>query len=163
MMGIWIVAGSWARRPVTLVLLGMMGIGGLAMGGCAAAPAAGEVAGATIGNTEAMVLRGKVEACERVTMEEAVATARKVAGELELRPTGEEKHPDQLKLEYCDERDQKIVVTLVRRTPRVTELHVDVGFFGAWPMGRLVMWQILHDLPGQREATTQATVGGVGK
>lgn len=119
------------------------------LGGCAAvAPVATDAAGTAIDKTGDLIGRGKVESCQVASIDEATATVRKAADELDLKYEREKKHPDQLKLCYIDLRKQEIVVTVVRRTPHMTEIHVDVGLFGPESMAQLMMRQILSDLPG---------------
>ena len=145
------------NRAVRIAAVGLGCLWVAMLWGCAvAATAGGDVAETMAEKTVAMVDIGKVESYQPVQIDEAIVTVRKVAAELNLKLIKEEKHPDQLKLSYKDGRDLKIVVTVVRRTEKVTELHVDVGLFGVEGMARLVMRQILHQLPGGTEEDKKA-------
>ncbi len=115
---------------------------------CAAAvPVASDVAGAAIDKTSGIINAGKVQAHQLIPIDDMIAITRRAAAELDLQPISEEKHPDQLKLIYQDMRKQLITITLVRRTHTATEIRVDVGLFGDYGMGELVLRQMLHDLP----------------
>ncbi|HVT80469.1 MAG TPA: DUF3568 family protein [Phycisphaerae bacterium] len=116
---------------------------------CAAAvPVAADAAGSAVGKAPDLLSQGKVETHQRVSVEEAIAAARRAAVELDLRALGEEKHPDQLKLIYEDGRKMKIVITLIRRSSLATQIRVDVGIFGDAGMGQLVIRQLMRNLPG---------------
>jgi hypothetical protein len=130
-----------------VVLLGLAWMTGL--GGCAAAAGVGgDVAESLAEKTASIVDIGKVESYQPVPIDVAIERVRMAAAELGLKLEKEDKHPDQLKLTYQDGRKLKIVVTVVRRTDKVTELHTDVGLFGVEGMAKLVMRQILRNLPG---------------
>jgi len=125
---------------------------------CAAAapmagPVAGDTAGAAVEKSGDLVKAGKVQSYQPVAIDDMIAVARKAAGELDLKQTGEEKHPDQIKFIYEDQRGQNITVTLVRRTYKATEIHVDVGLLGNSGMGQLVMRQMLKDMPKSTQTT----------
>jgi hypothetical protein len=135
-------------RRSTLPLL-LLILFSLQLAGCAGAAAsiAVDAAGPAIEKTAELINSGKFEAYEPASFDEAVASVRTAADHLDLRYVREERCKDRLKLVYYDQRKQKIDITLTPRTPRVTSILVEVGWFGAKGMGRLTMRQILHDLP----------------
>jgi hypothetical protein len=115
---------------------------------CAAAvPVAGDVAGTAVDKGSGLLQQGKVQTHQFVNIDDMIAITRHAAADLDLKQIGEEKHPDQLKLIYTDMRKQHITVTLIRRTLKATEIHVDVGLFGDFGMGDLLLRQMLHDFP----------------
>ena len=140
---------------LTVLLLSIAAAG---LYGCAAsvAPVAGDVAGSAIEKTGDVWRTGKTDAYEPVPLDDAVASVKKAAQDLELTPDRQEKHPDQLKLIYHDQRKQEITVTVVRRTGRLCEIHVDVGMLGVQGAGRAMMRQILADLPGANPTDKRA-------
>ena len=134
------------RRYVPLSSILLMGIC-LNVGGCAGfATVASDVAGTAVDKTYQLARTGKAESFQPVPIDEAIAAARTAASDLSLSTLREQPHPDQLKLVYKDQRKQEIVITLVRRSPTVTEIHVDVGLFGVEGMSQLTLRQILHHL-----------------
>ncbi len=135
----------WNLPVFAMLLIGLCVAG---LGGCAVAPMAGDAAGTVIEQTGEALRLGKFETFEKVGKDELVAKVRKAAQELEFKPVREEKHPDQLKLIYKDDRDQEIVVNVVYRSGHMTELRLDVGLFGPEAMGNLMLREILEGLPG---------------
>jgi hypothetical protein len=124
------------------------------MGGCAGfATVAGDIAGTAVDKTYQLARTGKAESYQPLPIERVINAVREAADELDLAPVKEVKHPDQLKMSYKDQRKLEIVVTVVRRTSRATEIHVDVGLFGEEGMGQLMLRQILRNL---EQASTTA-------
>ncbi|HEY4329022.1 MAG TPA: DUF3568 family protein [Phycisphaerae bacterium] len=113
----------------------------------AVAPVASSVAGPAVEKSDTLAHSGKYQSYQAVSIADTVSAIRKAASDLALQPVKEEKHPDQLKLIYKDDRKQEIVVTAVRRTQKETEIHVEVGILGVSGAGQLMMRQILADLP----------------
>ncbi len=137
----------WNGSAFLFLILGILA-GNLA--GCAAASVAGDASGEVLGKSEELIRRGKVETDQPVPIADAIEIVQRAADELKLNSAGHEKHPDQVKLIYRDDRKQMVVVTIVRRTEVLTEIHTDVGFLGPESLGRAVMRQILDDLPPER-------------
>jgi Protein of unknown function (DUF3568) len=147
---------SWT--PLAAILLAT---GSLSVAGCAGfATVAGDVAGTAVDKTYQLARVGKAESFQPVTMKQAITAARAAADELALALMREQPHPDQLKLVYQDQRKQQIVITLIRRTVRATEIHVDVGLFGAEGMAQLTLRQLLDHLVAA--TTTKPTDGAAG-
>jgi len=149
--------GRWAHYAAALLL----GAGALTIGGCAAAvavPVTGAVAAgaaegaasAAVGKSDVMFKHGKFETFQPVAMTDTASSVRMAAADLALTKVGEVKGKDQLKLTYKDQRNQELVVTLVPRTERSTEIRVDVGMFGKEGSGQLFVRQILTDLPAHK-------------
>jgi len=108
---------------------------------------AGDVAGAAAEKTVDIWQAGKDETYQPFPLEAVVTATQSAAAELSLKEIKEEKHPDQLKLIYTDDRKQKFVVTIVRRSATLTELHVDVGLFGVGGLSPTLLRQIVWYLP----------------
>jgi hypothetical protein len=133
----------------------------LDVGGCAGlATVAGDVAGSAVDKTYQLARTGKAESYQPLPIDQVITAVRGAAEGLDLAPVREEKHPDQLKLIYKDQRKLEIVVTVVRRTSRATEIHVDVGLFGVEGMGQLMLRQILRNLAGTDTAATKGADSG---
>lgn len=117
--------------------------------GCAAPvmTVAGDVAGAAAGQAVGLFNAGKEETFQPFGIDASIAATRAAAADLDLKPVGETRHPDQLKLEYVDGRKQKIVITVVRRTDTLTGIHVDVGLFGVYGLSPTMLRQIISHLP----------------
>lgn len=131
---------------------GLAGLGVLifsgALGGCAAAvPTVGDAAGAALDTSGKLLDRGKAETQEWATIADVIMATQKAADQLALQKVKEYPHPDQLKLTYTDLRKQEIVVTIVRRTPQMTEIHADVGLLGEEGLPQIMVRQILKNLP----------------
>ncbi len=135
------------KRQFGVVMV--VGLGLLVGGGCAAPvmTVAGDVAGAAAGKAGDWFNAGKTETFQPFDLDVCVAAARGAATELDLTLVTEMKHPDQLKLIYVDGRKQKITITVVRRTPKLTGIHVDVGLFGVYGLSPTVLRQVISHLP----------------
>lgn len=149
--------GSRTGRVAGLILA----CGGLFACAVAAAPMAGPVAGDVAGGAvekSGDILRaGKAQSYQPVAIDDMIAVARRAAGELDLRQVDQEKHPDQIKLKFEDQRKQEITVTLVQRTYKATEIHVDVGMLGNNGMGDLMLRQMLRDIPKPESPASAGT------
>jgi hypothetical protein len=156
---------GWRRQARSLAKFGVAMLVGwwiAALAGCAAAAApgadvAGAAAGTVVDTTGRLLDKGKVESYQGISLEETIATVRKVAEELDLKLVREVKHPEQMKLIYTDERKHKIVLTVIRRTRRMSEIHADVGLFGEEGMAQLMIRQILKDLPEHEPVKAKET------
>ena len=116
-------------------------------GGCAAAGVAGDIVGSSIDTTQELFRAGKADTYVNANWQEVVSAMRKAGDDLSLHASYEHAHPEQLKVVLRDDRKQDVTITIVRRTEKTTELHVDVGFFGPEGLGRLVLREIAHELP----------------
>ncbi len=125
-----------------------LAVGGAAMVmGCAAAGVAGDIVGSSIDTTQQMFRAGKADTFVNANWQDVVRAMRQAADKLTLHAVKEYAHPEQLKVILGDDRQQEVTITIVRRTPTMTELHVDVGFFGPEGLGRLVLREIAKELP----------------
>lgn len=113
-------------------------------------PVTPDTAGTAISTASGLLQVGKADTHQPLGIDECITRTRQAAAELGLVEVREEKHPDQLKIIYRDMRKLDITITLIRRTMTATAIHVDVGILGDDGMGRLVLWQIVRDLPNHR-------------
>jgi hypothetical protein len=128
---------------------------------CAAAvPVTADVAGAALEKSGDLAKAGKAETHQPIGIDAMAGITEQAAGELSLRQTGREVHAGKIKLKYRDQRHQDIAVTLTRRTPVVTQLQVDVGWFGDAGMGELLLRQIMHDMPPEAARHVQSATDG---
>ncbi len=130
-----------------IVLLSLALTGTATFFGCAAAGVAGDVVGSSIDTTQQAFRAGKSDTYINANWQDVVGAMRRTCEKLSLIPIKEESHPEQLKVKYHDDRAQEVTITIVRRTQTMTELHVDVGFFGPEGLGRLVLREMAHELP----------------
>jgi hypothetical protein len=114
------------------------------LGGCEAAGFVGDAF--EIGWV--VVEMGKAEDVVDVSWEQATEAAHTVAGRLGLTFVGPKEYPDKRKREllFEDDRGQKIVVTIVRRTAVMTELRVDVSVVGTEGIAKLVLKRMKEEL-----------------
>lgn len=118
------------------------------IGGCAAASIVGDVAGQAVDTTQQLFRAGKADTYLNARWEDVTGATRKAAEKLAMHYHREVDHPEQVKYVVMDDREQKVTITVVRRTALATELHVDVGLFGPEGLGRLVLREIAHQMPG---------------
>jgi len=128
--------------------------------GCAAAavPIAGDIAGEAAKQSMKVVWLGKTVACERVGMRRAVDAVHTMADELDLNCVKEARNGEQLTAVYEDETKQKIEVKLLRHTDAVTEIRVDVGWFGTYEMGDLAIRLVLEDVAREKGSKKMSPV-----
>jgi len=118
------------------------------VGGCAAAAGvAGDVASSSIDTAKEAFNAGKAEMFVAVPWEQSVEGVRHAAERLTLTTVREQGHPEQRKLVFKDDRGQEITVTVVRRSETMSELRVDVGLFGPESEGRLMLRELVRELP----------------
>jgi hypothetical protein len=115
--------------------------------GCAAAGVAGDIVGSSIDTTQELFRAGKADTYANTNWQDTIGAMRRGTDKLGLHPEVEHAHPEQLKVIYQDDRKQEVTITIVRRTETMTEVHVDVGFFGPEGLGRLVLREIAKEMP----------------
>jgi len=130
-----------------ILLLSLAATTAAFIGGCTAAGVASDVVGSSIETTQQLFHAGKADTFINANWYVVIAAARRAGDKLKLHIQDESPHPDQLKLRLCDDRKQKVTITIVRRTETTTELRVDVGLFGPEGLGRLVLRAIAQQLP----------------
>ena len=142
---------AWVR------VIGITAVGGtVALGGCDAISAGGEAASSALEAVQSAFQAGKVDRWGNVSIEQSIAATRAAGNDLALKFIRTSIHPDQQKIVFQDGRGQDVVVTLVRRTGRMTEMRVDVGLFGPEGFGRLMLDRVLAHLPKASVATGAA-------
>ena len=135
------------RTPYRILLLSLALTTTATFLGCAAAGVAGDIIGSSIDTTQELFRAGKADTYVNANWQDVVVAMRSATDHLSLKVQEERPHPEQLKVIYHDDREQRVTITIVRRTHTMTELHVDVGFFGPEGLGRLVLREMAHELP----------------
>jgi hypothetical protein len=114
--------------------------------GCALVGAAGDAASGAIDATGTILHAGKFSNFSAIDRPRATTIARAVVTSLGMHLVKTYTHPDQQTFVYQDNRQQQVWITLISRTPVMTEIRVDVGLFGTDDLGRLVIRKIDQQL-----------------
>ncbi len=144
------------RPAATGLLLCTLAATLLTLPGCDAASASGDAIGSAVDAIGAAFRAGKTDRFTNVTVDDSIAATKAVGQELELHFVRVAIHPEQQKIIFRDDRDQEVACTLIRRSGHITEIRVDVGFFGPEGFAKLVLDRILVHLSLSASATHPA-------
>lgn len=153
--------GSGLRRVLAVVLVVFVGMGPLQ--GCGLELAAV----ATIGKAGQQVVdQSKLKSAYPVTADEAYRAAVQAAQVLRLQLTHEQAGKNHLyKIELRDDHNTRLKLRIQQRTPRLTRVVCDFGWFGFEPAGRLYMTtlreflqQIIDDRPADTPPIAADTI-----
>lgn len=90
--------------------------------------------------------RGKAQAFEAASLEDALGAVRRAAEHLTLNSLREEVGEGRATLRFSDERGQVIVFVIERRAPRITRLQADVGVLGWTELATLFIANVQEEL-----------------
>jgi hypothetical protein len=117
----------------------------LAVGGCAGGLDLAVIGAASqaAGTGSAVFAGGKLKAVGMVDVESARTAVLIAADELSLTLKGQTSSgPDRYRIVLRDDRNTHVWVYLDQRTPTLTRIQVNVGFFGSEPTARLLLSRI---------------------
>ncbi len=123
--------GTGLRLLVCLALL--------APTGCAAVLLAG---GAAAGAGTVAYVRGDLESTEELTLDQAWSASRAALADLDLTVTATEKDGTSASVTARGADERRILVTLQRRSDRLTHLRIRVGIFGDEALSHIVLEKI---------------------
>jgi hypothetical protein len=143
-------------RTVSFAILSCcIGAGAVCLTGCEAASAGGEAIGSAFDALQSVFRAGKVDRFSNVSIDDSIRATREAGQDLQLSFVRTSIHPDQQKIIFRDDRKQDVVVTLVRRTGRMTEIRVDVGLFGPEGFSRLMLDRVMTRLSASSNTATR--------
>jgi hypothetical protein len=132
---------------------GSGGCAGLTLVGAASALGA---AGSALDTGASVYSNGKLDSAELASLEQLERAVRSAAGELGLSVMAEKALGDgRRRLQLVDRRHKVIDIWLDPRTPTLTRLRIDVGWFGSEPTARLILSRVRAYLPKPPASATQ--------
>lgn len=141
------------RLLLATVLLLLIGCCGCTAGlTVATAASAAALAGETIDTGGAVYSMGKLDSAERARLPECIDCVHAAAIDLSLEPMTEKTLSDgRQRFAFKDHRHKVIDVWLDPRTPTMTHVRIDVGWFGSQPTARLFLARFRYHLLQRRE------------
>ena len=115
-------------------------------GGCTTGTLISGMSSAPPGVSQARGPGSKVISYQIVDFEDAVKGTISAAETLSLENKKEDIKDNRAEMRYTDEKGQVVDIIIERRSPTVTTIQADAGFFGPRGFTRLVLLQILHEL-----------------
>lgn len=109
---------------------------------------------ATVGSSasEAGISRyesGKVKSYELAHYQDVVEATRRAGETLSLKLQKETTNAEESTFYYIDDKNEKVKVTIEPRTDTLTQIEIDVGFFGSKGLALVVINQILHEIASE--------------